>query len=105
MIPTVFKDFFGKLVKATEAGLVSWATADDTTYFCNQKNHSIYIYNRFDVDRELAYFGFRIETDGKSTPFTVYDHEVSDYAEMRILYEAAIANANNVEDDLNDFFS
>ncbi|WP_024870488.1 hypothetical protein [Tolumonas lignilytica] len=103
MIPKKLRDFIFKLQSATENNQLSWQEADSLAYFCDHKNHTLHINSHFDEDRCMSSFHFRLVTDGKSTPFTVRDDE-DDYSIMQHLYESIIVNANNIENDINDFF-
>lgn len=103
MIPKALRSFVLQLQEATEKNQLSWMEADALAYFCDHKNHTLHITTHFDEERQVSSFRFRIVTGGKSTPFTVYDDEY-DYAIMRDLFEAVIANANDVGNDIADFF-
>lgn len=104
MIPNKLRDFMSRLLSATEQEQLSWYEGADESYICDHKNHTLFIRSQFDDDREISFFTFRISTDGKVTPFTVTSEE-TDYLTMKTLYEAVIVNANNVEPDLEDFFT
>ena len=103
MIPKALRGFISQLHAATEKNQLSWNEGDGMAYFCDHKNHTLHIGSHFDEDRGVSSFYFRLVTDGKLTPFTVRDDE-EDYGVMRNLYEAVIANANNVSDDIDGFF-
>lgn len=103
MIPKSLRSFISQLQAATEKEKLAWYEADATAYFCDHKNHTLHIGSHFDEDRGISSLHFRLVTDGKLTPFTVRDDE-SDYEDMRNLYEAVIANANNVGSDIEGFF-
>ncbi|WP_199528655.1 hypothetical protein [Pseudoalteromonas sp. bablab_jr010] len=103
MIPKKLRGFVEKLHESTEDEKIEWHEGGDRSYFCNHKDHTLYFSNRFDEDTEVSTFRFEIETSGKSTPFTVSEHE-ADYIQMKNLFEATIVNANNVDEDLDDFF-
>lgn len=105
MIPKVFKEnhFIDNVTKKTEDDELSWTEIDSTAYFCNHKNQTLHISSFFNPDREEGGFRFRYNVDEKSTVFTVRDDE-NDYVEMSRLYEAVIANANNVTEDIKNFF-
>lgn len=103
MIPKTLRTFILQLQSATEKNQLSWNEADALAYFCDHKNHTLHIGSHFDEDRGVSSFHFRLVTDGKLTPFTVRDDE-EDYETMRNLYEAVIANANDVGSDIADFF-
>lgn len=103
MIPKTLRSFILQLQPATEKSQLLWNEADGLAYFCDHKNHTLHISSHFDDERIVSSFRFRIVTEGKSTPFTVYDDEY-DYAIMRDLFEAVIANANDVGNDIADFF-
>lgn len=59
----------------------------------------------FDPDREVAEIRVGFEAKGRITPFSVYGHEEPDYSQLDNLFNAIIANANEVELDLDKFFS
>ncbi|MFN3439908.1 MAG: hypothetical protein ACK41V_19585 [Acidovorax sp.] len=103
MIPKALRSFVYQLQPATEKGQLSWSEADGLAYFCDHKNHTLHISSHFDEDRGVSSFYFRIVTNGKSTPFSVRDFD-EDFETMRALYEAVIANANDVGSDIEDFF-
>lgn len=103
MIPKTFRKFIHDLRFATEKGELSWNEADGLAYFCDHKNHTLHITSHFDEERSQSSFFFRMVTDGRSTPFSVRDDE-EDFADMRNLYEAVIANANDVGNDIDSFF-
>ncbi|HDR9140405.1 TPA: hypothetical protein QDB11_005124 [Burkholderia vietnamiensis] len=103
MIPKALRSFILRVQSETESNALSWDEADGLAYFCDHKNHTLHISSHFDDDRGVSSFHFRIVTGGKSTPFTVRDDE-DDYDIMRNLFEAVIANANDVDDDIADFF-
>ena len=103
MIPRTLRSFISQLHTATEKDELSWHEADSLAYYCNHKEHSLHISSHFDTDREISSYHFRIVTNGKVTPFSVNDDE-EDYPTMRRLYEAVIANANDVASDISDFF-
>lgn len=103
MIPKKLENFMSKLQESTERDELVWREGADNSYFCDHKNHTLYIREHFDPDREISLFAFRISTNGKVTSFTVTDIEY-DYESMKNMYEAIMVNANKVEDDLADFF-
>ncbi|MBB3005382.1 hypothetical protein FHX57_007779 [Paraburkholderia tropica] len=103
MIPNSLRDFISRLREATEKDEVSWVEADGTAYFCDHKDVTLHISPHFDHDREQSSFHFRISKGPKNTPFSVYDIE-DDYLTMKALYEAVIANANDVGNDVKGFF-
>ena len=103
MIPKALRSFILQLQSATEKNQLSWNEADSLAFFCDHKNHTLHISTHFDEDRGVSSFHFRLATGGKSTPFTVRDDE-EDYETMRNLFEAVIANANDVGTDIADFF-
>ncbi|WP_431295761.1 hypothetical protein [Rahnella sp. PAMC 25559] len=103
MIPLKLKSFILKVLNNTEDDSLKWIEADNEAYFCNHKNHTLHISQYFDPDREEGYFKFIIKTSGKITPFSVYDDE-DDYILMRKLWSAIIVNANDISDDLENFF-
>jgi len=103
MIPLRFKAFINTLIEKTETNEVIWYEGADDVYACDHKNHTLYLHYRFDDHREQAFYIFRIMTDGKITPFTVVDDD-SDFDKMKQLYEAVVANANNVDEVIKDFF-
>jgi hypothetical protein len=103
MIPKALRSFIQKLRSATENGELSWLEADSLAYFCDHKEHTLHITSHFNEDiGESSYF-FRIVTKGKVTPFSVREDE-EDFATMRDLFESVIANANDVGNDIADFF-
>lgn len=103
MIPKALRTFILQLQSATEKKQLSWSEADSLAFFCDHKNHTLHISSHFDEDRGVSSFHFRLMTGAKSTPFSVRDDE-EDFEVMRNLFEAVIANANNVDDDIADFF-
>lgn len=103
MIPKALRSFILQLQSATEKNQLSWHEADSLAFFCDHKNHTLHISSHFDMDRGISSFHFRFMTGSKSTPFTVRDDE-EDFETMRNLFEAVIANANNVGDDIANFF-
>jgi len=103
MIPKQLKGFISTLSNFTEEGKIVWNEGDNGAYFCDHKNHTLHIWEHFDADRVQQSYLFRIVTAGKSTPFTVTEDE-RDFEIMRCLYESVIANANNVSEDIADFF-
>lgn len=103
MIPKAFKKFIYDLLSATDSHALSWNEADGSAYFCDHKNYTLHLTAHFDEERGQSSFFFRMVTEGKTTPFSVRDDE-EDYEAMRNLYEAVVANANNVEDDISKFF-
>jgi hypothetical protein len=103
MIPKAFRSFIGQVHAATEAGDLSWNEGDGSAFYCDHKTHTLHISAHFDADREESSIHFRIVTGIKSTPFSVRDDE-EDYLVMRRLYEAVVANANDVGTDIADFF-
>lgn len=103
MIPKTLRSFVLKLQSATEDNQISWNEADALAYFCDHKNHTLHISSHFDEDRGVSSFHFRLVTGSKSTPFTVRDDE-EDFGIMRDIFEAVIANANDVGNDIDDFF-
>lgn len=103
MIPKPLKEFVSNLKDATDKKKLEWSEGDGKSYICDHKNHSLSIDHEFDPEILQSTFKFYLETDGKVTPFTVKDSE-SDYDTMRSLYETVIANANDVENDIEDFF-
>ena len=105
MIPVAFKAFLARLLPATELGEIRWREAEAISYFCNHNGHTLTLSRHFDYDREVSSIRFSIETSGKITPFTVYNYEEADYSQMDGLFDAVIANANEVHLDLDDFFA
>jgi len=103
MIPKALRSFVQQLQSATESNKLSWHEADSYAFFCDHKAHTLHISSHFDEDRGISSFHFRLTTGAKSTPFTVREDE-EDFETMRNLFEAVIANANNVGDDIADFF-
>lgn len=103
MIPKALRSFILKLRYATESGELSWYEADSLAYYCDHKDHTLHITSHFNEDIGEASYFFRIVTKGKVTPFSVREEE-EDYATMRDLFEAVIANANDVGNDIADFF-
>lgn len=104
MIPKTLRTFILQLQSATEKNQLSWNEADALAYFCDHKNHTLHISSHFDEERGVSSFHFRLVTGGKITPFTVRDDDEEDYETMQNLYEAVIANANDVGSDIADFF-
>lgn len=104
MIPAAFSTFIDRLRPETENNKIIWKEGGQWSYFCIHKNYKLYISRHFNVDHEVASFNFRVDVDGRSTPFTVWDYEAQDYREMDQLFQAIIANANTVQDDLDQFF-
>ncbi len=103
MIPKQLKGFISALSDFTEEEKIVWIEGDNDAFFCDHKNHTLHIWHRFDEDRGQQSFIFRLVTAGKPTQFTVTEDE-RDYDIMRCLYESVIANANNVSEDIADFF-
>jgi hypothetical protein len=105
MIPKTLRNFIQVALTETENGNLSWNEADASAYFCDHKTNTLHIASYFDGDRGQTSFVFRIVVNGKVTPFTVRDNEDEDFETMRNLYEAVIANANNIGNDISGFFS
>ena len=104
MIPRALRSFIQDVQSATEKGQIEWNEADARGYFCDHKKNTLHISSHFDDDRGIASFIFRVVVKGKSTPFTVRDNEEEDFETMSNLYEAVIANANDIGNDVSTFF-
>ena len=103
MIPKQLKGFISSLSDFTEEGKIVWNEGDNGAFFCDHKNHTLHILYHVDEDSGLSSFIFRLVTAGKLTQFKVMEYEEG-YEIMRCLYESVVANANNVSEDIADFF-
>ena len=103
MIPKPLRSFVYGLRSATDNGVLKWKEGAPESFFCNHKNHTLHISPHFNEDSSEASYLFRLVTDGKVTAFSV-NHYEEDYNDMRDLYSSVMANANDVESDLKDFF-
>jgi len=104
MIPKNLKTFINQVQLETEKGTLAWSQADSLAFFCDHKNHTLHITPFYDDDRGYSTYYFRIVTNGKSSQFSVRDDEEDDFSTMRHLYEAVIISANNVVNDISNFF-
>lgn len=104
MIPKVFFSFLTRLRKETESGMVKWTQVDDRSLQCEHNSNVAFLARRYDEDEGRSYFVFILESGGKEVPFTVFDYETADYADMRTLYEVAAANANDASGMIASFF-
>ncbi len=103
MIPKVFQGFMTQLLQQTEDGTLVWSDGEYDSYVCDHKQYTLIIRRHFDEERERDYVAFRFISSGKNTPFSVSDSD-EDYPKMLRIYDAVIANANTVSDDLENFF-
>lgn len=103
MIPKVFQEFMRQLLQQTERGALVWSAAEFDSYVCDHKEYTLIIRRFFDADREVDHVIFRFISGEKNTPFSVSDND-TDYPQMVKIYDAVIANANTVSDDLENFF-
>lgn len=105
MIPVVFQDFLIQVRSHTETRVIAWREGEELSFFCRQNGIGLHISKHFDPDRDVGWIAFRvIGKEGRTTPFSVSDDEKDDYEFMDALFQAVVANVNNVEQDMIDFF-
>ncbi|CAG9203851.1 MULTISPECIES: hypothetical protein [Burkholderia] len=103
MIPLALEGFISRLTEWTERGKIRWFQGDSDSYFCDHKELTLHISLYFDADRMYSTIFFRLVKGEKVTPFSVAEHE-NEYSAMKALYEAVVANANDVGNDIAGFF-
>ncbi|MBK0052998.1 hypothetical protein IAE41_01910 [Stenotrophomonas sp. S39] len=92
-----------KLLQETEDGALVWSEGDYESFVCDHKNSTLIIRRNFDEERDRDYVVFRFISGEKNTPFSVSDAD-ADYQQMVRIYDAVVANANDVSADLDNFF-
>ena len=103
MIPKQLQEFITQVQRFTEDSTLTWHAAEETSYFCEHKQHSLHITMGRDDDIERVWIKFVIITNLKRTPFSVNEEELG-FQTMKNLYETVVVNANNVAEDIADFF-
>ncbi|MEN5206217.1 hypothetical protein ABE473_17385 [Stenotrophomonas sp. TWI700] len=103
MIPKVFQGFIKKVLQQTESGMLVWSEGEFGSYVCDHKEFTLYIKRHFNEDRDRESVMFRFRSGDKYTPFVVNDDD-ADFDQMVRLFDAIVANANTVSEDLGKFF-
>jgi hypothetical protein len=103
MIPRTLRRFISDLRPATDSKKLKWQEGAPDAYFCIRRDTTLHIAPSFDDDSGEASYFFKIVTGGKVTTFSS-NHYEEDFAELRDLYSSIMVNANDVEDDLKNFF-
>ncbi len=105
MIPEIYNDFIDKLLSKTDANEVKWAKGIDNELFLRNKNSQIEIGRYSDDDSELSfiYFYFYNYNTKNESRFRVSNQELG-YEKMEDLYTVAMSNANDISNELKNFF-
>lgn len=105
MITSAFKNFIPDLIEKTDKQIVKWSKTDDDTFVLKGKNASITISYYLDADRELSFYVLSyLNRSTKSDSGFRVSSEEDEYNLMEKLFQFASASANNIKEELDNFF-
>ncbi|MDP1801486.1 MAG: hypothetical protein Q8L81_09050 [Bacteroidota bacterium] len=105
MIPKAFNNFILDLIEKTNNQVLNWTKSDEDAFSLNSKDASVTISYYLDIDRELSYYTFNfINLSTKNQSGFKISSDEDDFNTMGKLFTLASASANNIKDELDNFF-
>lgn len=105
MIPKKIRKFVEDLRRAADNGDINWEEGAPDAYFCNHKDTTLHLAYRFNQETGHASFNFRIVNAGKASIFFAEEEEEEDFKALSDLYSSVMANANDVDEVIDNFFA
>jgi hypothetical protein len=106
MIPDNYIKFIRQILEKTEQGIAKWEKGFEGSVFLKNKKSTVEIGKYSVEDEELHYYYFKftnIENKNEAM-FRISNDEIN-YRVMENLYSVAIASANNIDKELDDFLA